>query len=475
MSEPKTIVKNTTVLLASELVNKALSFALAIAIARLLDVQGFGQYSFVFAFLGLFAIIQDFGLSTYVVRQLSRFPGQTQELFSNYFTLKLVFSLMTFVIASLAARFFVDSSSVMLAVMVVAFGMIFYNLSSVFGSVFQSREQMEKMAYVSMLERILTTGLGIGLLLNGKGLLGLMLAFLVSYTSMFILSLILGIRFVRPTLGFSLPLWKDMLKSSMLFWFYGLFQTIHFRTDTVMLKFLSTYTAVGIYGVAHNILDALYFIPFAIISAVFPPMAKFFLKDKNSLRILYREAMHYLLMLGIPMAFGITLVAPRLIVFIYSDSFIQSGLALQILIWSELFIFLAVATGFMLNSINREKYFAIYTALAALVNIVLNFILIPGYGFVGASIATVISQGMLSIMLLWEGYRHGFGINVVKLASRPLAAALVMSAVILALRQFHLAVILSAAVFSYFAVLYLIKGIGAREISLFMQLFNRGK
>jgi O-antigen/teichoic acid export membrane protein len=80
-------------------------------------------------------------------------------------------------------------------------------------------------------------------------------------------------------------------KQSSVFLFTGVFITIYYLTGIIMLKYMSSLEAVGIYSAAYRVLDALHFIPGVIISATFPAMSFLFLRDKNNFEKLYKSSL----------------------------------------------------------------------------------------------------------------------------------------------------------------------------------------
>jgi O-antigen/teichoic acid export membrane protein len=77
---------------------------------------------------------------------------------------------------------------------------------------------------------------------------------------------------------------------------------------------------------------------------------------------------------------------------LYGQNYLGAGTVLSIHIWAGLFIFVGVARDKWILTENLQRYTFIYTAMGAIVNIILNTYLIPPYGINGAAFATLISQ-----------------------------------------------------------------------------------
>jgi O-antigen/teichoic acid export membrane protein len=474
MSSAKTIFKNASFLLIADVIGRVLSFFLIVAIARYLGDVGLGKYSFIFAFIGLFAIFTDFGLKTLMVRDVARDKEKTKQYLGNILALKIIFSVVVLIVAAIIVNFVNKSPDVTISIYIIAIATFFLGIGEVFCSLLQAYEKMEYMSLINIVERIATAGLGIAILTAGAKLIGLILVFLFSYLLVFIISaIIVNKKIIKIRLSMDINFWKVLLKESLPFWFTILFVTIYFRIDSVMLSMMKGYEAVGWYSASYKMLDALYFIPGAVIMAVFPVMSKFHLKDIASLSKVYRNSFYYLFSLGIAIAVGTTLLADRIILFVYTEQFKNSIIALQILIWAEMIIFVSSLSGYLLNSIDKQKLFTYTAAFCAVVNIVLNYILISKYSYVGAAISTLVTEGLAFSILFYFVSKSGHGFNILKFVPKVGIASIGMALFITYFNFLHLLVLIPISGLVYYLVLYLVKGVGKEEINLVKSIFKR--
>ena len=98
MSTAKTVAKNAVYLFSADIIGRVFSFLLIILIARKLGDFGLGQYSFAFSFVGLFSILADMGISTYLIREIAKDKKKVDEYYSHALVLKLILGLITFII-----------------------------------------------------------------------------------------------------------------------------------------------------------------------------------------------------------------------------------------------------------------------------------------------------------------------------------------------------------------------------------------
>ena len=460
MSNAKTIVKNTSILIFGEVLSRILSFFLIIFIARHLGEIGLGKYSFVFAFVGIFSILSEFGTSVYMTRELSKDTSLAEEYLGKIFVFKLAVSAVAASLPVIIIIFTNQTSEIKIGILLAAMAMFMYYIAFPFRAVVNAFETQGYQSLYVVTERIIAFVFGIFVLYKGYGLLALLIVLVLSNaSSWFILYRLVSKNIVRLKIKVDFAFIKSFLKKSFPFWFTSVFITIYFKIGTVMLSFLKGYAATGWYNASYKIIDALSVIPVMVITAVFPAMSKFYKKNDNLLQMLYEKSFYYLALLALPLGVGATLLADRIILFTYKQSFINSVIVLQILIWALVLIFVNYLMGYLLNSIEKQKLFTYTTGISAVLNIILNFVLIPLYSFIGAAIATVATELFNFIMLYYFTSKSGYCINLFRTMYKPLVATVLMGIFLIYLSKLHLLLLVPLNITFYFLILFLIGGI----------------
>lgn len=474
MSTAKTIVKNAGVLAAAETVNCILSFLLIIVIARTLGEAGLGKYSFAFAFIGLFILVSDFGLSPLLVREIAKDRKLTGRYFRNYLSIKIFLSLLLVLLPAIAILFLNQGTEVMAAVFLAAVAMAFNSMSYPFLVVFNAFERMEYVAWTRLIERIFAFCAGLYVLLSGYGLIALMWVFVFSNLIGFIYSWIAGKRsFVEIGFGLEFGLWKKLFFESWPFWLSVIFITVYFRIDTVMLSLMKGYTVTGWYNAAYKIIDILYKVPTIIIVVLFPALSRFNVSSSKITRLLYERAFHYLFLLAFPIGVGISLLAREIILFVYKEQFLPSVIALQVLIWASVFMFINYLMGYLLNSIGKQRLFTYSTGICCIINIILNLLLIPKYSYMGAGVATVITEVINFGMLYYLTKKNSYWINIPKIMLKPVIAGILMGGFILYFAWINLFLLIFLSAAFYAIILIILKDIGREERDLINLLVRK--
>jgi O-antigen/teichoic acid export membrane protein len=470
MSLQDVLVKNALWLFSAEIIDKLLSYFLIVVLARTLGDIGLGEYSFVFAFAGLTFLLADFGVGYYLLRESARSPQRIQTLFSNILSVKLLLVLLAFG-ATLAFLIPIDKPAhVLWSIIILSAILSLQHLGNLFESIFQGRNRMHLYAIPRVLERLVAFAVGIIVLLKFKNLSLFFIVLLIAYLFRFFYELIFARKIVKLRPRFDLPVIKEVLKAGIPLWTTGVFAFIYFRIDIVMLSLLVNDQVVGWYSAAYKLIDALNFIPYIIFVATFPSMSLLFQKNRKLLKILLNRVIRSLVALASPLVIGTILLADRILLFIYGDQFTNSTIALQILIIAQAIAFITYILGTSLNAMNREKAFTLVLASLAVFNLVLNFIFIPRYSYVGASITTVMTE-VLSLVILHALMKKTLVPIRYKLL-KPLVAAAVMGVALYLLRPLAIWWLIPLGMILYFCTLALL-GIEHEDKVLLQQLLKK--
>jgi O-antigen/teichoic acid export membrane protein len=237
-------------------------------------------------------------------------------------------------------------------------------------------------------------------------------------------------KLVNVSFDIDLPLIKQLLKDSIPIAVASVFTIIYFRTDILMLSFLRGDAEVGFYSAAYRLTDALVFLPSVITTSTFPVMSKYFKDSFDTFSFAYARTFKYLFASGLLIAVVVTFASDRIINIVYGSEYQNSAIALQILIWATAIMFINVLISSTCVSSGNQQIISKTAIIAAILNVILNFILIPSIGYTGAAIATVFSAfGSMLFGLFWiqKNLLHK---SLLRLTYSPLIAACVISLLI---------------------------------------------
>jgi O-antigen/teichoic acid export membrane protein len=276
-------------------------------------------------------------------------------------------------------------------------------------------------------------------------------------------------NFILPKIEIDLNFWMNNIKLALGFGLIGIFATIYIYIDSSMLFFIKGSEATGLYGAAYRLVLALLFIPIAVNTAVFPVMSRLHINSKNSLKKLTERYFKYMMIIAIPMGIGFTILAPKIIIFLYGKGYINSILSFQILIWATVFTFANAAFAEFFQSTNRQLVVTKITGLWMIGNIILNLILIPKYSYIGASISTLITEFGVALLLIRAYNNTKYAIEKKTtsfLIFKIIIASILMGIFIWIFQFLNLFLLIILAIIFYLTISYLIKTIDQEDIEM---------
>jgi len=474
MSTIRRVAKNSIASFVGDNISKFLTLVLVIFIARFFGDVDYGKFAFAISFAGLFIILIDLGTRLVVTRDISTNKEKASNYLYNLFLLKVVSSFFTFILIFLIINLLNYPKDTTYAIYIASLIIIFDSLNQSIYSFFQAFQRMEYPAGLKVIRTIIRFSITLPLLFLGYGLLPVLFVYLLTQVIGFILALItFRVKISQFSFKFDYSLIKYFLRKGFPFLLASAFVLIYFRIDITMLSIMKGDAVVGWYQSAYNLIDGLITIPIAFSGALFPVAAIYYKTNKNKLIQLYNNATKFISLLSFPLAFGVSLLADNIILLIYGEEYANAIPALQILIWVLIPLYIVFIMGMIQVVIHKEKLGAYALGFTALVNVVLNLILIPKYSLLGAAIATIISEGVYLILYYIINAKFFYSLNLLKITWKPFIASVVMGIFIYYFRFLNLFVVVIISFFIYLFLLYILKAFGEEEKTMLKRLFER--
>lgn len=466
------IAKNTSILLAGEMISKVISLVLTLAVTRILGVEEFGRFSFALGFAALFIIIADLGINNYLRREIAIKEKQMNSFVVNSFLAKGTLSIFTLIATITGAYLLNYDPQTIFLIFIAITTLIIESMTGIMQSAFVAVEKIKYTTIIRILRVIVRTVITLIFLYLGYKAKEVLLAFLLAQGFSFILHLIYyELKIQRIHIKLSKSKAWNIVKKGLPFGIATVFITIYFKIDITMLSKMQGEVAVGIYSAAYTLLETLYYLPIALSTALLPSAAKLYKTNKKKLKHICEQASRFLFVISIPLAFGATLLAEKVILLVYGQEYIQSAAALKVLIWTVIPSFYTYILGLVLVSSNNEKAGMYITGFAALINIVINYYLIPLYSFNGAAIATIITE----VVLMGTNYivvgKKLFFMNIGQMI-KPLIASIIMG-LFLYFVDINIFISIGLGILIYIITMYIIKGVTKEDITFIKKIIKK--
>jgi len=459
----QTIFKNTFWLGISTVFNKLLTLALIIYAARILGAEGYGKFAFALAFVSLLMVFSDFGLSSIVTREFAREKEKREELYS-IISLKILLAFGTFILILLSSFFVIQEKDIQRIVLILAFFLLINGLIGIFYSFFHARQKMQYEAWFETLQVLMIFGLGFFVLFKFPSPENLSYAyFLSALTALIFVLFFFHFKIFPLKIEWNFLIWKKFLIMSWPLALIGLFGVIYNYTDSVMMGYWNMLVETGWYNAAYKIVMA-GLIPMGLIGASFyPALSKFSKESKEKFQRAWNFELEIMIILALPLVVGGMLLAQKIIYSFYPLDFSPSILAFQILILTAGIIFLYRPFYDAMIVLNQQAKTFWITMAGAIVNVILNLILIPKYSLYGAAVATVITNFLILLIIIFFTKKFTFiRLHNLKIFFTFLASAIASVLMYLVVKQpliyninIFLSVLVAGAI--YFMVFLVIK------------------
>lgn len=390
--------KNTGWMFFGQIFSLLISFFIGAWIARYLGPENYGKISYILAFAGIFAFISDLGVSNIISREIIKNPSQKNIILGTGFRLRIIGGLIACFLTTISSLFI--NTEPLIKILIMFYSIIFIlQISNVIVSFFQAEAKIKYVTYAQTIATIISAILKISLIIFHGGIIWL--------TLIYVLDLIwqgLGYIYYYKRQNFKISEWKYDKKLAKIFWrdswplmLSSAAAFIYIRIDQVMIGQMLNNSTVGIYAAAVKISEIIYFIPGVICTSLFPAIVN---AKKTDEKIYKKRLQHlYWLMLisAIIISLPISLLSKFIIQILFGADYSQAAPILTIYTWSSIGLFLGTAINQYLMTENMTRFIFIINLIAMIINMGLNFILIPKIGMSGAAVATLVSYLIIPI------------------------------------------------------------------------------
>jgi len=393
--------KNTGMLFIGRVGSLLIKMVVGIAVANYLGREHNGIITGGTVYIYFFSAIATLGLDQFIVKELHQFPENRDQILGTSFLMKVFAGLCCVPLIWLAYHIYPANGTPYYFVLIFSsIGLI--QAFNVIDSYFQSQVQSKYIMQVQIYGNLVSAMVKLLLIFYKMPLL----YFVYAYTLDFLL-LSIGYYFTYQRKGRNIFNWvynselaKKLLSFSWPLIISGIMVSLYMKIDQIMIQNIAGTKEAGAYATVASLSEAWNFIPAVIVSSLFPAILNARRDDYERYKKRIQHLYDLMVYLSLPVAIVITFAAP-LIYKLYKPEYASAAPVLSVHIWSGIFVFLGAANSQYLIAENFSKLTFMRTGFGAIVNILLNLILIPNMGMMGAAIATLIAYASSAFFVLF--------------------------------------------------------------------------
>lgn len=391
-------IQNAKWMIAEQLVQMMISVVLGVLTARYLGKANYGVINYCAAYVAFFNTLCTLGLEGVFVKELIADRDREGTTIGTGLVMRLAASVLSIIAILLILMFMDPGNTLVLKVAFLQSLVIIFRAFDLIDFWFQSNLQSKYVAIIKSISYFLVAAYKVYILASNKSVEWF--AFSTSLDFLLIAIMIIFAYFLKggKRLRFSLDTAKNLIRQSYHFILSGLIITVYTQMDKIMIGQMLSDEQVGLYSAALTVCNYWILIPVALINAVRPTiMTQKKLGNEELYGKRIRQLYAALIWGGAIVSVGISLFSKLIISILYSDEYAPAAVALAIAIWYTTFSTLGTARGIWIVCENKNAYVRRFMLWGALLNLVLNYLLIPIMGINGAAIATLVTQIFTSI------------------------------------------------------------------------------
>ena len=378
-------------MLAEKLFKMASQLLVLVLMARVLPPQELGQLMYCFALASIFLFLNQLGLDTLLVKKFIDQWRKKTSLLWHAFSARLLAAVLCVLLVNLLGLWLVEPQhrTILLCISLYHLFLPF----STFEWFYQAEGRSDRAAIGLILGQVFGLCVRLYAIFYQPDLLLFASAYVleVAVTAAVYLLMAKQERLSKPKL-MSLQRMENLTREAFPLMISGAVILLYMKIDQVMLGYLSSESEVAYYVAATRLSEAWYFVGLTLIAAYYPKLMKIkssnFIKYTKHLVLLVR----ILFWSAIALAFFTFVFSKELILFLYGNNYIYSSIVLSITIFCVPFVYLgAISSRLYVDSGNG--FGVLYRSIFGLAtNLMLNFLLIPKYGAIGAAFSSLAAQ-----------------------------------------------------------------------------------
>ena len=401
------ILKNTSTLFSAHLIGRLGSLVLTIwLMPRFFTENELGGYFVAIALTNLIASITELGIHNPLIREMTLNLSQTRHYLGNALLVRLILSVVAYALMIIGGLSLGYSEAIVVMIVYLGLAEIINSIAQLYRCVFRAHEEMKYEAFTVIAERGTFFFVGCGAILLGYDLINVCQVMLIASGVNLMLSIgFARFRFTPFRFEPSRQIIVVLMQQALPFAIGNLFNLIYFRIDAIMLSKLSLdgVEANTWYGLAYTIVNAFTTLPGAfMMGAMFPVLSRAYENEREKLSAAYTYGVRWMVICAVPLAVGLATFSHEITTLLFPTytpiTREKIAITLRWLSASGGMIFLTTVVLTVLRAADKRKSFSVLMGITTLLNIGLNFFLIPRYSHVGAAIAMVISEVFLLIV-----------------------------------------------------------------------------
>lgn len=460
----KELRNNTIWLLLAQFTTIITSLILVLVLAKHLGPRYNGIYNYANSIVGIFGIFVDFGMSTVLIRDISRDLTKAKKYLDNIILLKIIIGMIILFFIVLSSFFIKQYKDITYIMLFLGLYNILSGFNILLRGIFRSHRKMVYEAYNVFFEKILLLIFGFIALFFYSSLLLYTIVFAsTAFIGTLIAIFIVRSKFTKFSFHINYEFSKYIIKE---IWPYGLSSiivTVYFTIDQIMLGSMKPIVQVGYYALARSGTGVVTSIIGVFVGVLFPSFAEYFKNNRKQFTDLLNNSIKFMAILGIIFITEMMISSKEFVLSIFGTRYTGSIIPLEILSIATGFIFINALIGNVFGAIDKQKFLIKGLLISMIINIISNLILIQYLSAVGSAISAVLTELFIGIYA-YTVLKRDVDIHFLQYTIKPIIAAAIIYIISLEFTNINIFALSISGVVVYFTILIITRDISIKFI-----------
>jgi len=458
-STKQTVIKNTFWLFMGEASGRILKMVLIVYAARKLGADGWGIFSYVISVASLSMVFSDIGISSIITREASQKKEDYKKFISASLLLKSIILIISTIFVIFLSPYLSHIKEANILFPIIGIVLFFDSIRDIAIAINRVFEKMEMEMVMKVIMNLVILVLGIILIRINPFPISMAIAYAVgSLVGLILIIFIIRKNISKLIIKTDLKSLKLVIRTTMPFALVTLIGTIMGNTDIYMLGIWKSPEVIGIYSAAQRFYQFIVIIPSMIATATLPLMSRLANNDNKKFKVVLEKVLSVFVMIGLPIALGGVILANQIIPLMFGLEYMDAIPVLQILMVMLLVSFPLILLSNTIFVYNEQKKLAKAYIFGVVANVILNYLLIPKFGAIGAATALFVSTAIITF-IMWVQMKKINNFETLPWLKEIIISIIAMTFSIFILKYFGVNVILNIIISSliYLGILLLMK------------------
>ncbi|MFC1888592.1 flippase [Thermodesulfobacteriota bacterium] len=472
MSTPLRIFKNFSVRFVGRILSIIISIVVMAMVGRYLREAGYGEYAFWYNLIFVLQMFSDVGLQVIIVREIAKCREKVSSFFGDAIFLKGLLSAL-FIVVTLLVGYLIIPEPSMPFLIIIVLAAVIQPSQDISTWIFRGIEAMEYEAILTVFSQTVWIGCIYLFISRDLGIAHLLAAQLVANLLRTILGFaILLAKGIKPSFRINWTHYKGLLITSLPLGIAFITSMTYNYVNIALLKWFAQPEDIASFNIGLAVTSGFLFIAVTLTTSFFPVFSRYVHEKDGRLPSFYAQVSKYLAIIAAPISVGLIFLADKIIALAFHHGFSDSIVCLQVLSVTLIFRFFNRMYHFVFPASDHQTRYLKHQLAGIVANVILSFILIPRYQYLGACMAFIAGEMVLFLLNYLVMSRIIAPLPFFTVFIKPLSASLAMGAVLFFFQGMNFVPLFTVALLVYPISLLVVRAFTFEEIKFIREILR---